>query len=779
MSDTKSFASGRSLARSFFVVGFDFSDAGQCRGPDDGTYLGTSGCAPAFAESFFERGVNNFVCTGWPVGDRAARLFSRVFYGQMLGLMFDDDSERIVVRDTRVPSTMAEAMRAAREAVRNFGGLRTWGAYQHYGNPFTNFFLSRPVRRPDDGSSGSREGSSPPNRPPSGPTKEDIPPEGGTPTGTPPGEVAADSASTKGPELAAKVGDARVGPMDGRFDDVRRILRDQERGLRSLPGVVDVRLGYHFENRWITNRPALVAVVSDQSLLPPALIPHEIEGVPIDVRSADPFEQLRAMPELAATAPQIVAPDYLEPGEEPQIEEMRALTAYRPPPAGKLEPVEETLSLICHLSPDCGWPVLSDFLDAVDKSLLVAMYDFTAPHVRDGVRAAVRPAGRTLKLVLDPALSLQDGGSGDNPKADDVDEDAIVAYLRQALGSRFEFVWAAVTHHGKVHDGIFPKAYHIKVAARDGTAFWLSSGNWQSSNQPPLEAVPRNPSSDFDFNAVLRKYNREWHVVVENETLADTFATFIKWDLKQARPLQEEEDRGAMFEIWPDLLVPFEEEERGLPRFKPQMPLHVSRKVKIQPVLTPDNYPEIVEKLIAGARKSIRFQNQYINITKTIPPGYDRLLKALKAKCDDEGVQVRIILRKIGNVSKMLEALQAYSFDTANSDLFRLQRATHTKGIIVDDAIVLIGSHNWSSLGTTRNRDASLLIDDQEVAAYFAKVFDEDWKYRAKAEVPDDREMPRVANPMRDLTTREGLQRLPCGAYFEDADDFGPTSLDP
>jgi phosphatidylserine/phosphatidylglycerophosphate/cardiolipin synthase-like enzyme len=51
----------------------------------------------------------------------------------------------------------------------------------------------------------------------------------------------------------------------------------------------------------------------------------------------------------------------------------------------------------------------------------------------------------------------------------------------------------------------------------------------------------------------------------------------------------------------------------------------------------------------------------------------------------------------------------------------------HTKGMIVDGRRVLIGSHNWSKPGVTLNRDASLLFDDSEVAAYYTEAFEIDW----------------------------------------------------
>jgi phosphatidylserine/phosphatidylglycerophosphate/cardiolipin synthase-like enzyme len=40
----------------------------------------------------------------------------------------------------------------------------------------------------------------------------------------------------------------------------------------------------------------------------------------------------------------------------------------------------------------------------------------------------------------------------------------------------------------------------------------------------------------------------------------------------------------------------------------------------------------------------------------------------------------------------------------------------HTKGMIVDGMRVLIGSHNWSKPGISMNRDASLILDDADIA---------------------------------------------------------------
>jgi hypothetical protein len=102
--------------------------------------------APSFAEAFFARGVANFVCTAWPVEDRAAREFALVLYAGLLGLeRFSTDSDLSVIGqqyNASAPLPMYQAMQNARNAIASLPyDIRTWGAYQHYGNPYYRFFV--------------------------------------------------------------------------------------------------------------------------------------------------------------------------------------------------------------------------------------------------------------------------------------------------------------------------------------------------------------------------------------------------------------------------------------------------------------------------------------------------------------------------------------------------------------------------------------------------------------------------------------------------------------
>ena len=118
--------SARELRRIDRVPEFVFSNACESGITPDRAANRSVGLAPSFAESFFERGVGNFVCTAWPVDDEAARGFAAALYASLLGLPESEES----------PLPMYKAMTGARKAIATVGGgVQSWGAYQHYGDP--------------------------------------------------------------------------------------------------------------------------------------------------------------------------------------------------------------------------------------------------------------------------------------------------------------------------------------------------------------------------------------------------------------------------------------------------------------------------------------------------------------------------------------------------------------------------------------------------------------------------------------------------------------------
>jgi hypothetical protein len=142
------------------VPGFVFSNACESGITPEREHAASSSLAPSFAEAFFGCGVSNFVCTAWPVDDVAALTFARRFYREMLRLPGSDAAA------SPRPAYMHEALRAARVAAAGTpAGALTWGAYQHYGNPFYRFFGSDPSPDGADRPAGSPRPAAKP-RPP-------------------------------------------------------------------------------------------------------------------------------------------------------------------------------------------------------------------------------------------------------------------------------------------------------------------------------------------------------------------------------------------------------------------------------------------------------------------------------------------------------------------------------------------------------------------------------------------------------------------------------------
>jgi phosphatidylserine/phosphatidylglycerophosphate/cardiolipin synthase-like enzyme len=188
--------------------------------------------------------------------------------------------------------------------------------------------------------------------------------------------------------------------------------------------------------------------------------------------------------------------------------------------------------------------------------------------------------------------------------------------------------------------------------------------------------------------------------------------------------------------------------------------------VRIQPLLTPDKngngdslFIQHILELIENAQEKIYFQNQSLKPDWNNAE-YTRLYQALARKSRDQNLDVRIIVSEYADLS----VLTSSNF---NVDRVRKQRECHNKGIIVDNQKVVVGSHNWTGQGATRNRDASLIFDDAEIAAYFTEIFLFDWDNLATSEDAFMSLMPLVAREGEQ--TPEGMVRVAWHDFFPES----------
>ncbi|HEU5388067.1 MAG TPA: phospholipase D-like domain-containing protein [Streptosporangiaceae bacterium] len=521
-------------------------------------------------------------------------------------------------------------------------------------------------------------------------------------------------------------------------EDLSAVI-DKNMAAFDKPGVLSVRPGYKVTRDWLTTTRSIVVTVRHKVAHPVEgeVLPSEVGGIPVDVRQASPAKALELEDPGKYAAGLRLAPNQ---GSVPHFADERTLTGVHPAavasahaqlaavakpeltysgPAGvTLDPVEAQATITLSASPDTGWPVLKAFLAGTTQTLTVGLYDFTSAHVLTAVTDSL--TGKRLNLVLDHP--------GKNPTADQTDP-TTVADLRQALGQDFTQAWALTRTDPDATAWIYPTAYHIKVAVRDHSVFWLSSGNWNNSNQPDIDPV--NIPADADQ---ARHRDRDWHVVVEQPRLAGVFEDYISNDLQIAASHNKPPEAAGKPLTPPDL------GSTGTPAFAQFFPATtVSGVIKIAPLLTPDPgvYAGAVKDLIASATQTLYMQFQYIEPPKAGVTTAQPFLDLISAVIDRQrhGVEVKIIMSEF-ETAGYLEQLQGMGLDVVSN--VKIQKNVHNKGIVVDGTTVLVSSQNWSADGTLWNRDAGVIIYHPDAAQYFQQVFLHDWAHLAATRAASD-----------------------------------------
>lgn len=538
--------------------------------------------------------------------------------------------------------------------------------------------------------------------------------------------------------------------------EIDQTIRKNLAKLRK-PGVLTVRPGVEITGDQLTGRPAIVATVhtkkSPADIARGDLLPDKIGKFPVDVREATAHQRLRAVDPAAARLTELrVRPEEFEPTwplerempsgkllDDPGSDTSKAfelsktiqpathqaiaaLAAKQPlqyqPPAGApaLDRRQLTTTITAAVSPDAGYATLSKFLAATQHSLVIGMYDFTSGSLLKDFLADL--AGhKTLQMVLDdPPL---------NETADQSDF-TTVQDLRKGLGGRAKIAWALENKDPFVTAQMFPYAYHIKVIVQDDQRFWLSSGNLNNSNEP--DPTRRPPITQ----------DRDWHVIIEDKSLAQTFAFYLNYDYAQA--IQHQAPNAVAIEkAIEDAQAKKAAHSNPPPPATPAPPVKnpVAAKtlpnisLTITPLLTPDNLPNgqrqyltNIMNLINNAQTSIYIQLQYIESSKGNGDFYDQLLQAI-AKKIAQGKDVKLI-ESVRWGLKWAEKMKTVGVDlTAN---IGLQPDVHNKGFVIDSKIAVVSSQNFSPAGVHDNRDAGVILEQADIAKYFQAIFLSDWK---------------------------------------------------
>ena len=254
---------------------------------------------------------------------------------------------------------------------------------------------------------------------------------------------------------------------------------------------------------------------------------------------------------------------------------------------------------------------------------------------------------------------------------------------------------------------------HAKYLIIDNHTTIIESCNWVKTG------IPQDPSYG----------NREWGIIIDNPSIAQYYLSVFMEDYDPQRCDSANYsflNLSIPHDYYPDYTA---YSGSHLPTFQSKS---LETSFNATPVFSPDNSHTALLEMINSAAESIYIQQLYIHVNWT--DHQSPLVEALINKAQS-GIDVRIMLNytpaygpsntQANTTKKVLEAAGArVKFLYTNWSIFS---NLHNKGMVVDNKSVLISSINWNENSIRNNREAGIIIDSEEIATYYSKVFFYDW----------------------------------------------------
>jgi phosphatidylserine/phosphatidylglycerophosphate/cardiolipin synthase-like enzyme len=394
--------------------------------------------------------------------------------------------------------------------------------------------------------------------------------------------------------------------------------------------------------------------------------------------------------------------------------------------------------LIAYASPDSTYAVTRKLFDAAQDEILIGIYDFSADYIKDLLLNAMQ---RGVKV----ALMLDIDGKKEQDVFDELEKFGCDAVPAPSCASE--------------NISYFPSS-HEKVIVIDREWTLVQSGNYSKNS------IPFNEQDGGDPDNFI-KGNRDMGIAIFSKPLAAFFTKVLKSDMKLELDAAGIE-RARRGRPEPDLV-------EAVPELLPvkifaSKTFDPTTKIRVTPVLTPDNYMSVVPDFLESATKSIYIENQYI---RSKHAEIIKLLAAIqKARDKNSNLDVRIILGKLfgpDDIKKEEENIanlkEVFSLKLANNIRFIDTKRfvhCHNKLIIVDEDEVLISSQNWSNTGVGSNREAGVILHHKPIAKYYTQIFEADWKTALK-KIPK----PGAASVRPETVARGGFVEVRAADYQE------------
>jgi phosphatidylserine/phosphatidylglycerophosphate/cardiolipin synthase-like enzyme len=378
------------------------------------------------------------------------------------------------------------------------------------------------------------------------------------------------------------------------------------------------------------------------------------------------------------------------------------------------------------LSPDSSYETIINEIEGAQSSIYLSLYEFTNVNLSQKI---VEKLNEGIHVTI-----LMEGGPVEGIQEHE-------KYILQSLfesGADIHFLVANATLSSRY------RYIHAKYAVIDNTSVIISSENWKYTG------IPVNNTYG----------NRGWGVVVRDSFVAGYFADVFLSDLNsvsydifpftQDHPIYGNASSEFGLNEWV-------ESGNYDPIFSSQT---LEGDFKVSPVLSPDTSlleNDAVLGLINSAEDSlyieqldvrlnwddgdIKYDNSYLNAA--IEAAEERhvdvriLLASRYAFSDDpdlDNYDTYIYINDYAKNHNITDHLEARLADCDRLDLSKI----HNKGMVVDGNKTLISSINWNRNSVTQNREVGVIIENEEVADYFTRVFLWDWNEPPEADCGED-----------------------------------------
>ncbi|MHA2025070.1 MAG: phospholipase D-like domain-containing protein [Candidatus Thorarchaeota archaeon] len=338
----------------------------------------------------------------------------------------------------------------------------------------------------------------------------------------------------------------------------------------------------------------------------------------------------------------------------------------------------KNMNVTTFVSPDGSKDALWHFLNSAEESIYVELYGINNPYIIELIHEL-----HTTKPTLEMKFLIGWNSLGYFSPNDWVANNLTLLGYPVKWTSDSEFNYA-----------------HQKFVIIDNKTTIVHSGNWAKTSFPE------------DGN----KANREWSIAMTDTDVTQYYRDVFDYDWSNGIDY----DAGTHGTGTP-LTYTGVSSTYANPFATPG---EFSGPMNVTPVFSPETSLQGILYCINSAQATLDIQIPYFtnwNETGSVETILDAIIAA-----KNRGVTVRVISEEEYDFEEVAALLHQHNIPIVWQDT-RWFTANHNKGIIVDGRIVLISSINYSDNSIENNREAGVIIENEDVAQWFQEIFDFDW----------------------------------------------------